>query len=190
MSAARQAKREPLPDEEAAVWIHMDDLIEWPDNPKPHEDVADIVDSIERFGFGDPLVARKANMMVLAGHGRLKAAKILRATLGTRLHQHPYLPVRLRDLSEREAHLYALTVNRLNEKSVYDPSKLLDVLGRYEPVEQEMAGWTGIDIAKLVQEVSPLFNPADEEDQGKLDELAPKLVTCPKCGHEWDQRKE
>jgi len=34
----------------------------------------------------------------------------------------------------------------------------------------------------------PFFNPATEEEQGKLDELDPKWIVCPKCGDEFDLR--
>jgi ParB family transcriptional regulator, chromosome partitioning protein len=36
---------------------------------------------------------------------------------------------------------------------------------------------------------TPDFAPGTEDDQGKLDELAPKMVTCPHCGGEWDLRE-
>ena len=35
----------------------------------------------------------------------------------------------------------------------------------------------------------PDFSPGMEEDQGKLDELDPKMVICPKCQHEFDARE-
>lgn len=34
----------------------------------------------------------------------------------------------------------------------------------------------------------PDFQPTSGEDQGQLDELSPKLVTCPNCGEEFDAR--
>ena len=33
------------------------------------------------------------------------------------------------------------------------------------------------------------FAPGTEDDQGKLDELAPRMVTCPACSHEFDSRE-
>ena len=36
---------------------------------------------------------------------------------------------------------------------------------------------------------TPDFQPGNEDDQGKLDELEPKMVTCPHCGGEFDTRK-
>jgi hypothetical protein len=33
------------------------------------------------------------------------------------------------------------------------------------------------------------FAPGSEDDQGKLDELAPKMTTCPHCGETYDLRE-
>jgi hypothetical protein len=48
----------------------------------------------------------------------------------------------------------------------------------------------GFDAAELeaMFDAEPDFAPGTEEDQGKLDELAPKLVTCPHCNKEFDAR--
>jgi hypothetical protein len=35
----------------------------------------------------------------------------------------------------------------------------------------------------------PDFEPATEDDQGKLDELDPKWIACPHCGKEFDARQ-
>jgi len=36
----------------------------------------------------------------------------------------------------------------------------------------------------------PDFAPGTEEDQGKLDQLEPKIVKCPHCGEEFDLREQ
>ncbi len=42
-----------------------------------------------------------------------------------------------------------------------------------------------------VEEVEPPdFEPGTEEEQGKLDELSPKIVKCPHCGKEFDSRAQ
>ena len=35
----------------------------------------------------------------------------------------------------------------------------------------------------------PDFEPATEEEQGKLDQLDPKWIACPHCGKEFDARE-
>jgi ParB-like chromosome segregation protein Spo0J len=34
-----------------------------------------------------------------------------------------------------------------------------------------------------------IFEPGDADDQGKLDELDPKMIKCPHCGEEFDSRQ-
>jgi hypothetical protein len=49
---------------------------------------------------------------------------------------------------------------------------------------------TGFDVEEMaVLFDEPNFLPGTEGDQGKLDELAPKMVTCPHCAAEWDLRE-
>ena len=45
----------------------------------------------------------------------------------------------------------------------------------------------GFDLGDLGLDV-PDFEPGTEEDQGKLDELAPKMVKCPHCETVFDSR--
>jgi len=66
---------------------------------------------------------------------------------------------------------------------------------RVEFAELEDAGFdvglTGFDPEELAQLFDqPDFEPGTEADQGKLDELDPKLVDCPHCGKEFDLREQ
>jgi len=36
---------------------------------------------------------------------------------------------------------------------------------------------------------TPDFQPGEESDQGQLDELDPKWITCPHCGEKFDERE-
>lgn len=58
---------------EAAVWLSPDDLTPWDRNPR-HNDhaVQSIADSISRYGFAAPIVARREDLRVIAGHTRLR----------------------------------------------------------------------------------------------------------------------
>jgi len=54
----------------------------------------------------------------------------------------------------------------------------------------ELMGFSNEELAELLKgEEVPDFAPGTEDDQGKLDELAPKMVTCPHCQIEWDLRE-
>jgi len=43
------------------------------------------------------------------------------------------------------------------------------------------------ELGRLMSDVN--FEPATEDEQGKLDELDPKWICCPKCGSEFDARQ-
>ena len=64
--------------EAAAIWEDITKLVPWDDNPRDNKRaIQSVADSIKRFGFGAPIIARKADQMVIAGHTRLAAAKVL-----------------------------------------------------------------------------------------------------------------
>ena len=63
---------------EAAVWLSPNDLTPWAQNPRDNDHaVQSIADSISRYGFAAPIVARREDLRVIAGHTRLKAAQRL-----------------------------------------------------------------------------------------------------------------
>jgi len=57
----------------AAEWVHPSTLKRDPKNPRKHK-IDEVASSIQRFGFGAPILARAANRQVIAGHGRLEAS--------------------------------------------------------------------------------------------------------------------
>jgi hypothetical protein len=91
--------------------------------------VPEVMASIQRFGFGRPVVARKANLEIIAGHVAWEAA--------TRLGM-AVIPVRLLDLSEREAHALALQDNKLGELSGWDEGELDAELADYDDKTQAL----------------------------------------------------
>ena len=50
-----------------------------------------------------------------------------------------------------------------------------------------LIGFSIDEIVEISKEVN--FDPATEDEQGKLDELDPKWIDCPHCGKEFDARK-
>lgn len=64
---------------EAAVYVSPDSLVPWKDNPRKNdgEPVRKVAESIRRFGFGAPILARRDNGEIIAGHTRWKAARDL-----------------------------------------------------------------------------------------------------------------
>lgn len=102
--------------EPAAEWVPVAHLKGWKDNPRDNDHVVPaLMESIERFGFAAPIVARKEDGMIVAGHTRLKAALELRMT---------EVPVRWMDLTEAEARMLALADNKLAELAAWDEELL------------------------------------------------------------------
>lgn len=177
LAAAPAAGAAPSPDDLAAEWIAPDKLTPWKDNPRLNtgEPVRKVIDSIKRFGFSAPIVARAENLEIIAGHTRWLAAR----ALGLKR-----VPVRLLNVTESEAHLLALTDNRLGELAEWSPS-LADMLTELGPIDMQIAGWNAADLDRLTAE---LLSAAKLEDdaQPRLDRpgaaTGERLTVCPNCG--------
>src|SRR5271155_3452376 len=92
-------------------------LIAFPSNARSHSkhQVRQIANSIEKFGFTNPVIIDSKNT-IIAGHGRVAAAKLLG------LQRVP--TIRLEGLSEHEIRAYILADNRIAEKAGWDKSIL------------------------------------------------------------------
>ena len=99
----------------------------------PQKQIRQIADSIAAFGFTSPIVTDE-NYVILAGHGRHKAA----AQLG--LQQVPVLV--LRGLPEAKKRALLLADNRLAEKAGWERSTLAIELSSLAPALSEI----GLDI--------------------------------------------
>ena len=96
----------------AVVDMPVSDLILDSENPRTHSrrQLRQIMRSIRRFGFVVPILIRYNK--VIAGHGRLEAAKLLGMA---------FVPtINLDHLTEAEAKALAIADNRLAENSVWD----------------------------------------------------------------------
>lgn len=144
-SAAVERLRSVQQDEAAAEWVAPSALRPWADNPRKNdgEPVARVAESIKRFGFGAPIVARRESREIIAGHTRWKASQLLKLER---------VPVRFLDITEREAHLLALADNRLTELTEWSET-LGTVLSHYDLQDVEMAGWDQTDLDKMAADL-------------------------------------
>jgi DNA modification methylase len=132
----------------AAVWVPVADLKPWAKNPRKNDKAVDkVAESIRAFGFGAPLLARKANGEIIAGHTRIRAAE----KVGLER-----VPVRFLDISEEQAHLLALADNRLGEIAAWDDALLGSVLAdlKAEGADLALSGFAENELAKLVEQES------------------------------------
>ena len=161
--------------------IPVNDLIPYARNSRTHSDdqVTKIAASIKEFGFLNPVIVDGENGIV-AGHGRVMAAK----KLGMQ-----ELPVIEADhLTDAQRRAYVIADNRLALDSAWD----IDLL-KIELKDLDENGFdlklTGFEIGELTSMFDePDFAPGTEDDQGKLDQLEPKMVVCPNCLEEFDSR--
>src|ERR1700736_3972530 len=95
----------------------LDKLIPFATNPRTHSDaqVAQIAASIREFGFTNPILV-DTNAGILAGHGRLLAARKLNL---------PQVPVIVLDhLTETQKRAYILADNKLAENAGWNDELL------------------------------------------------------------------
>jgi len=128
-----------MAEEKAAEWVGPDELVPWAQNPRRNEKaVREVMRSIERYGFGAPVVARRATREIIAGHTRVEAAR----RLGLER-----IPVRFLDIDERAAHELALVDNRSAEIAEWDESMLRQLME--DGLDLSELGWSEEEVREL-----------------------------------------
>ena len=113
----RRKTPKTLAKQTAFVHLRVGDIKANPKNPRKHDraQIDAIARSIEAFGFNAPILLDR-NDQIVAGHGRLEAAK----TIG--LSEVP--AIRLEHLSPTQARSYMLADNQLTDRSSWDDASL------------------------------------------------------------------
>jgi len=95
--------------ESIGEFVDIESLTPWDDNPRVNDHAIEaVMRSIKRFGFGAPIIARKEDGEIIAGHTRYEAAR----QLGLK-----QVPVRYLDLDPVDAHLLGIADNKIGEKA-------------------------------------------------------------------------
>lgn len=151
---------------QAAEWVPIERLLPWVKNPRKNDAAVDRVSaSIRAYGFGAPLLARRENGEVIAGHTRLKAAMRMGLT---------EVPVRYLDLDETKAHALALADNRIGEVAEWDEEMLAQVLKDLDAsgARLDSLGFSEDELAEILAEAGGQH--ADGIDEGEVNETPPK----------------
>lgn len=159
----------------------IDRLVGYARNPRKNDHaVDDVAAAIREFGFRVPVVA-KSDGTVVDGHLRLKAAKKLGLT---------EIPVILADdMTDAQIKAFRLSVNKVAEFAHWDIDLLKLEFTDLKDMDFDLSR-TGFNLDEIANfYLDPEFAPGTIDDQGKLDELAPKMVTCPHCNQDWDLRE-
>ena len=156
----------PPMNEPAAEWVDIGLLKVWDKNPRRNAGaVAPVAESIKRFGFANPIIARRADGEVIAGHTRLLAAESLGLTK---------VPVRWMDLDPADAHLLAIADNKLGEIAEWDDLLLATELSAFSFDDAALAGFDSGELEALGTSILEP-EPVDAEPQiSRADELRVK----------------
>lgn len=129
------------------VNMKIKEIIPYEKNAKKHDktQIANVAESIKRFGFAQPLVVDKDNVLII-GHCRLLAAKQLK------LREVPV--VRMDDLTEEQVKQLRLLDNKLNE-SAWDFELLADEIGDLD--------FDGFDIDWGISPIEELVDVVEDE---------------------------
>lgn len=157
--------------------VAVDDLIPYINNARTHSDeqVTQLAASIREFGFNSPILIDKDNT-VIAGHGRLMAAK--------RLGMDEVPTIKLDHLTEAQRKAYILADNRLALNAGWDNQLLA--------LELEALQENGMDVDMLgfsETELKQLLNPIADEDVAMPDvEDSDQFLVVVDCKNETTQK--
>ena len=160
------------------VEIEVKKLIPYVRNQKKHteEQIKKIMSSIKEFGFKQPVIVDKENVIVV-GHGRVLASE--------RLGIEKVPCVVADDLTEAQIKAYRIADNKLNESEwdmemlAVDIQEIID-LG----LEAELTGFESEDIEDLLKEKENINLDDFFEENTKPKEKEKKVLICPHCGEE------
>ena len=143
---------------------NLDDLKPYVGNARTHskKQVRQIADSIARFGFTNPVLIDEDGL-ILAGHGRVEAARLLG------LDEIPCL--RLSEMTEAEKRAYILADNKLAQNAGWDESILATELEYLiEQVDEIDLSLTGFTIAEVdeILEIGGIDLATESEEDDKL----------------------
>jgi ParB-like chromosome segregation protein Spo0J len=175
------------------VWCRFDEgvtlekLVPHPRNYNKHPDtqIALLAKIIKAQGWRNPVVVSKRSGFVVKGHGRIEAARLM---------QVDAVPVEYQDY-ETEAAEYAdmIADNRIAELAEPDNAMLKDLLQELDTgqMDMDLTGFDAGELERLMTQLhTPDFQPASKDEQGKLDELKPQIVSCPHCGKDFNIREQ
>ena len=158
-------------------YIDPEQLKPFADNPRHHSErnIQDIQRSIKQFGFTNPILVRREDNMVIAGHGRLQSAQ----ELGVE-----QVPVIYLDFNENDARLYAITDNRTAETSEWDLLALDDLVQALEAegVDLVETGFEIDELEELLEEVQP---PGDDYTAQEADAVPEEVEPVTRPGDLW-----
>lgn len=148
----------------------IEEIKPYPNNAKEHPEkqIKKIASSIQEFGFNQPIVVDKDDVIIV-GHGRYIAAKFL---------GYDEVPVLKVDLSEEKAKSYRLADNKLNESKW----QMDIVIQELKSMSLEMVDLSGFDRNIILEtkednpDLSKIGKP--KSVSGDVYDLGPHRLIC------------
>lgn len=137
--------------------MEIEKIFPYINNPRKNKDIDKIASSILEFGFQQPIVIDKNNVIIV-GHSRYEASKKLGLNK---------VPVLKADLSEAQSKAYRIADNKLNQLSDWDNELLSLELKELDSLDydKDILGFNENDYNFILKEIEPVFQPANNQIQ-------------------------
>ena len=140
--------------------VKVEELIPHPKNPNTHpqSQIKILAQNIRYHGWRHPIVVSKLSGYIVAGHGRLEAARELGVSI---------VPVEYQDFATENNELAVLVGdNQLAELSTLDLNGLQDIIDGFKASDFDtiLAGFEPTDLDALLGEQKPDFGDEKEKE--------------------------
>lgn len=147
-------------------YIPINDIKPYKNNPRLNEEaIPYVMKSIREFGFKNPIILDKNNIIV-AGHTRLESAK--------RLGMKEVPVIYADDLTEEQVKAFRLVDNKVSEKSMWDYTKLDEELDSILDIDMSLFDFAIDDIN---------WDDVEELTSETYDKPEHNMLECPNCHH-------
>ena len=138
--------------------VDITELIPNPRNPNKHGDkqVALLAKIIRHQGWRAPIVVSNRSGFIVAGHGRLEAAKLLNVQT---------VPVNRQDFAtEADEWAHVIADNRIAELAETDDALLKELLAELDgKIDMDLSGFDAVELERVMDSIGE--NPVDAEPQ-------------------------
>ena len=146
-------------------YLSINDLVPYANNPRTRTDnqVTQVASSIKEFGFNNPILIDEGKG-VIAGHGRLAAAK--------KLGLETVPTITLTGLTEAQRKAYVIADNKLTENSRWDYDLLSIEIERLKELDFELSelGFSEVELEGICNS-EPDMSILAELDDEELDQF-------------------
>jgi ParB-like chromosome segregation protein Spo0J len=154
------------------TYRNVDELIPYGKNARTHstEQIKALAEAIANFGWTMPILINREGG-ILAGHGRLEAARLLGMT------EVP--TIQMDHLTPQQQRAFILAENKLHERSSWDKQLLVAELKELKSLGVDLST-TGFDVPSIEDLLATDFDRQAAVKAGKV-------LKCPYCGRVHDE---